>query len=226
MLTGRAPFLGKTGFTIMRQHCEDAPQPITRFRPDCPASVEASVLKLLSKKPADRYLATRELVREIRDWPLPDPDRRRDRTSATGPEARAAKTALASFDRCLGADPLLLLHFYQRLKLDPSLAPHLERMNFDRQIEMLRRGVRSLLAYGLGDEDARRELERIAIGHRSYGLAERQLRSFVNVLVAMALERDPHATEASEGEVLRREWQSTMELGVGRFIELAGIERS
>jgi serine/threonine protein kinase len=221
MLTGRPPFLGKSGFAIMKQHCEDLPRPIREFRTDCPAAIEASILRLLRKQPADRYLATRELVHVIRDWPLPEPERNRDRVSASGASIRAAKTALSSFERCLKADSLLLVHFYQHLKEDPTLAPLLEHMNIDRQIEMLRRSVRHLIEYALGDDNALREIERVAKTHRRFVLNERQLRRFVDTLIAVALEFDPHAADPVERELLRSDWNATTEPGLRRFWELA-----
>jgi hypothetical protein len=136
-------------------------------------------------------------------------------------ETRAAKTALASFERSLHEEPLLLVHFYRRLCADPSFAQLFERTNFDRQIDMLRKGVRHLLEYGLGDENTRRELERVATQHKNLAMSERQLHGFVDVLVTLLLEYDPHATDPAERELLRRDWHNTIELGLTPFLEVA-----
>jgi serine/threonine protein kinase len=221
MLTGRPPFRGKTAYTVLKQHCEAAPLPVSALRPDCPPAIEATVMRLLRKHPHERFLATRELLMDMHDWPLPEPAGSRDRISASSLETRAARTALASFERSLHEEPLLLVHFYRRLCADPSFAQLFERTNFDRQIDMLRKGVRHLLEYGLGDENTRRELERIATQHKNLAMSERQLHGFVDVLVTLLLEYDPHATDPAERELLRRDWHNTIELGLTPFLEIA-----
>jgi serine/threonine-protein kinase len=111
MLTGRPPFVGKSAFAIMKQHCDATPVSIAEFRPDCPLAMEATVLRLLNKHPNERFFTTRELVNELRAWPLPDPGSHRDRISNSSVETRAAKPALASFERILANDPQLLGQF-------------------------------------------------------------------------------------------------------------------
>jgi len=54
MLTGTVPFTGTT-FAVMRAHIEQAPPPITARRPDCPPELEAAILRMLGKTPADRW---------------------------------------------------------------------------------------------------------------------------------------------------------------------------
>ncbi|MET9469364.1 serine/threonine-protein kinase [Streptomyces sp. NPDC006544] len=53
LLTGSPPFTG-TGWEILAQHAYQAPAPVRRRRPDVPAGLEAVILGLLSKDPADR----------------------------------------------------------------------------------------------------------------------------------------------------------------------------
>jgi len=54
MLTGVAPFLGNR-FVVMQAHTADVPHPIRERVPDCPPELEAAVLRMLSKDPAQRF---------------------------------------------------------------------------------------------------------------------------------------------------------------------------
>ncbi|MGE0174310.1 MAG: protein kinase [Oligoflexales bacterium] len=55
ILAGRPPFSGNSREKLMRQHVQEAPEPLTSIRPDLPKVVEAIVHKLLEKHPNDRY---------------------------------------------------------------------------------------------------------------------------------------------------------------------------
>jgi len=220
LLSGRPPFVGRTAFTIMRGHCEDAPTPITELRPECPPRVADSVMRMLAKKPKERYLTTGMLASEIENWPLAESVRSGSSPAQGG--AHLAKIALESYNRCL-ADPNFLAAFYQRLNEDPRLARHLETMNVDRQVEPLKRAIRHLLEYAQGQQDARRELERVANAHQRFRLEESLLLRFVDVLIELALERDPNAIEVGQKEPLRGAWRAATELGLARFAELAQV---
>lgn len=54
LLTGERPFAG-VPLAVMRAHVESSPPPIGPRRPDCPAGVERTVLRMLAKKPAARF---------------------------------------------------------------------------------------------------------------------------------------------------------------------------
>lgn len=54
MLAGKPPFSGQ-GFAIMLAHASEIPRPISELRPDCPPELEAAVLRMLAKNPADRF---------------------------------------------------------------------------------------------------------------------------------------------------------------------------
>ncbi len=144
MLSGRPPFLGRSAFAIMHGHCNVAPTPIAELRPECPPMVASAVMRMLAKRPKERFLTTGMLACEIEAWPLAESVRAG--TSPAHGSARSAKIALESYNRCL-ADPNFLAAFYQRLTEDPRLARHLENMNFDRQVEALKRSIRHLLEY-------------------------------------------------------------------------------
>jgi serine/threonine-protein kinase len=55
LLTGQPPFAGRSSVKTLAAHLYEAPEPLTRHRPDVPADVEAVVLRCLAKHPADRY---------------------------------------------------------------------------------------------------------------------------------------------------------------------------
>ncbi len=54
MLTGHVPFSG-AAFEIMKGHTTDPVPPMRAVRPEIPESVEAAVLRMLAKKPAERF---------------------------------------------------------------------------------------------------------------------------------------------------------------------------
>jgi tetratricopeptide (TPR) repeat protein len=64
-LTGRAPFVGDGLAQVIMQHIQAPPPKPSNFNPNIPAPLEAIVLKLLEKSPADRpasALAVRDLL--------------------------------------------------------------------------------------------------------------------------------------------------------------------
>ena len=67
MLTGDVPFKGDTPTRTLTMQVFDAPQPPSKRRPDLqiPASLEAVVMRMLQKKPADRFADLRELMRVL-----------------------------------------------------------------------------------------------------------------------------------------------------------------
>jgi hypothetical protein len=67
-LTGRRPFAAETPFAILRKHLTETPPPPSAVTPGIPAELERIVLRLLSKRPEDRYPGADELVLELRDF--------------------------------------------------------------------------------------------------------------------------------------------------------------
>jgi hypothetical protein len=55
MLTGRAPFSGKSEYESMRLHIESAPLPPTALVPNIPAYIENGITRALAKNPNDRF---------------------------------------------------------------------------------------------------------------------------------------------------------------------------
>src|SRR4051794_4000993 len=54
MLTGRLPFVSTNAMELVRMHRDDAPPPVSAFRPDAPARLEALVAESLRKDPRER----------------------------------------------------------------------------------------------------------------------------------------------------------------------------
>jgi hypothetical protein len=68
MLTARKPFIGDTPFATIRKHCSEPPTPPSQFTIGLPPVVEAIVLRLLAKKPEDRFPGAEELLIALRDF--------------------------------------------------------------------------------------------------------------------------------------------------------------
>ncbi|MDH6576978.1 serine/threonine-protein kinase [Kitasatospora sp. MAP5-34] len=54
MLAGEAPFRAPTALGLLHRHIGEPPSPLRELRPEVPAALEALVLHLLAKQPADR----------------------------------------------------------------------------------------------------------------------------------------------------------------------------
>jgi len=65
MLTGTPPFRAETALAVALKHVKDtAVRPVVH-RPDLPAELERLVMKLMEKKPKDRYQSAAELLRDL-----------------------------------------------------------------------------------------------------------------------------------------------------------------
>ena len=67
LLTGRAPFAGRSIQAVMAAHIVETPEPITRHRAAIPASLAALVMRCLEKHPADRPQTADDILRELDD---------------------------------------------------------------------------------------------------------------------------------------------------------------
>ncbi len=65
LLTGRAPFVRDTQVEIIVAHQSDTPPPLSQFRTDVPADLEAIVMKLLAKQPQVRFQKPVELAQAL-----------------------------------------------------------------------------------------------------------------------------------------------------------------
>ncbi len=68
LLTGHPPFPDGTLPQRLMAHQRQQPPPITKDRPDAPADLVAICMKMMAKKPADRYPSMVEVAEVLRCW--------------------------------------------------------------------------------------------------------------------------------------------------------------
>jgi uncharacterized protein YjdB len=73
MLTGRVPFEGSP-FTVMQAHTEKPVPSIRQARPDTPPELEAAVMRMLAKDPAERWPSIQHALAALGATSLPDGD--------------------------------------------------------------------------------------------------------------------------------------------------------
>jgi serine/threonine-protein kinase len=61
LITGQKPFTATTAMAMMYSHFNDTPAPLRALRPDCPASLEEKVMRMLAKAPEDRWPSIEEI---------------------------------------------------------------------------------------------------------------------------------------------------------------------
>ena len=65
MLTGEVPFEADSAVGVAMKHVTEVPRPPREKNPDLPAGLDAVAMKLLQKKPEDRYSGAAELVADL-----------------------------------------------------------------------------------------------------------------------------------------------------------------
>jgi serine/threonine protein kinase/uncharacterized protein YjdB len=73
MLAGKPPFSGAS-FALMRAHTDETPPPIRAVRPDVPPAMEAAVLRMLAKKPEERFATLGEALVSLGAGPVAPDD--------------------------------------------------------------------------------------------------------------------------------------------------------
>lgn len=68
LLTGQRPFIGETPFGVMQSHLNAVPRPPSQLASAVPRHLEDIVLRLLAKRPADRYTDAEELLVALMDY--------------------------------------------------------------------------------------------------------------------------------------------------------------
>ena len=68
LLTGRPPFQGDSVVSLIFQHHADPPPPIHPLRPDVPAELASTVMRMLEKAPEDRFSDLDEVARIFRGF--------------------------------------------------------------------------------------------------------------------------------------------------------------
>jgi TolB-like protein len=71
LLTGQAPFIGRTPQATMAAHATQTPEPVTKGRPTVPPALAALVMRLLEKRPADRPQTADDVLRALEDAARP-----------------------------------------------------------------------------------------------------------------------------------------------------------
>ena len=66
LTTGRPPFLGDDAVAVISQHLNTAPVATTWHNPEAPVSLDALIMRLLAKDPAQRPASATDVVAEIR----------------------------------------------------------------------------------------------------------------------------------------------------------------
>jgi serine/threonine protein kinase len=66
MVTGRVPFLGNSAVAVMTQHLNSAPPAPRSLNAELPDAVDAVLLKVLSKRPDQRFASAGELAQAFR----------------------------------------------------------------------------------------------------------------------------------------------------------------
>ncbi len=65
VLAGTPPYTGLNAFEVAVQHVQATPEPLESIRPDLPLELCALVMKLMAKRPEDRYQSAKEVSREL-----------------------------------------------------------------------------------------------------------------------------------------------------------------
>ncbi|MEW5926260.1 MAG: serine/threonine-protein kinase [Gemmatimonadota bacterium] len=98
MLTGTPPFTGPTLAVVMQGHLHRPVPPVREARPECPADVEAAVMRMLDKDPGKRWpgipqaLAALGAAALSTDAPVPEPAAPVEVPAAPAPVPTAAGT--------------------------------------------------------------------------------------------------------------------------------------
>ena len=66
LLTGETLFQGPTSGAVMVQHSTARPRPVRELRPELSRGIEAILLKLLAKRPGERYPGAKDLMADLR----------------------------------------------------------------------------------------------------------------------------------------------------------------
>ena len=65
LVTGRPPFTGETPLAIAYKHVQDQPAPPSTLMTGLPEALEAIIMKLLAKRPDDRYASAEDLRSDL-----------------------------------------------------------------------------------------------------------------------------------------------------------------
>ena len=61
LIAGKPPFTGDSPIATATKHLTDKPEKLSNFRKDIPKPLENAILKLLEKRPSDRFKSAEDL---------------------------------------------------------------------------------------------------------------------------------------------------------------------
>ena len=102
MVTGRPPFVGDDTVAVVTQHLNTPPVAPTWHRPDCPPGLEALVLRLLEKDPANRPESAAEVAQLLAaiDLNVPRPRFQSPKLQPPAPTPSTARPSSAVRQSC------------------------------------------------------------------------------------------------------------------------------
>jgi beta-lactam-binding protein with PASTA domain len=98
MVTGRTPFQGDNPVAIAYKHVQEAPRPPRSINAQVPPELEAIILQLLEKQPADRYASAEDLRADLRRYREGFRVHAMERGLATAAAAAGATMAVATVE--------------------------------------------------------------------------------------------------------------------------------
>ncbi len=94
LITGEAPFKGDSAYALISKRLQTDPEPPSKIRPNCPAQLDAIVLKALQRDPASRYQSATEIFYDLQRV-----------AAALGVEAATGRGILIPPEPGAGAEP-------------------------------------------------------------------------------------------------------------------------
>jgi eukaryotic-like serine/threonine-protein kinase len=94
LATGSVPFRGDNYLSVMNQHLNGLATPPRRLRPDLPRTLEAIIMRLMRKRPEERYQSAADLRADLDSWDSLNPallELGEDRPLTGAPAAASSK---------------------------------------------------------------------------------------------------------------------------------------
>jgi serine/threonine-protein kinase len=107
LVSGRAPFTGRTSQEVLAAHVTQPPAPLSHHRAACPAELESVIMKCLAKRPADRWQTADELLAQLE--PLATPSGGSTPTTTRPTKTVGTAPAASHGTRWIGVAALLLV---------------------------------------------------------------------------------------------------------------------
>lgn len=86
MIAGESPFKGDSIYDTMWKRIKDDPLPPSQIRPECPARLDAIILKAMARAPEERYQTARDMCEQLNSLgPLPEGPQ--ERSPVASPES-------------------------------------------------------------------------------------------------------------------------------------------